>query len=117
VEHLCFLSSSILFWWCIIRPWPSERHANQWGLLLYLMSADLVNTAVSAFLAFCGTPVYSFYVNKPHPFPVSPLSDQVLGAVIMWVIGSFAFLAPAALLTMRLLQAPGHRFAVELESG
>jgi hypothetical protein len=33
---------------------------------------------------------------------VSQLDDQVLGAVIMWVLGSLAFLAPAMLLTMRL---------------
>lgn len=106
IEHLCFLVTSLMFWWCIIRPWPTAGPGMSWGLLLYLISADLVNTAISAFLAFCGFPVYSYYVTGPHLFPVSPLSDQVLGAVIMWVIGSFVFLVPAALITYRLLQSP-----------
>jgi putative membrane protein len=110
-EHVCFLAGSLAFWWCIVRPWPTRQRGNSWGLLLYLLSADLVNTAISAFLAFCDWPVYRYYLTQPNPFHVSPLSDQVLGAVIMWVVGSFVFLAPAILITYRLLQAPSTRAA------
>jgi putative membrane protein len=102
VEHLCFLFSSLLFWWCIIRPWPAERLRQGWGILLYLVAADIVNTLLSAFLAFCGRPVYSFYLTHPNPFRVSPVDDQVLGAVIMWVFGSIIFLLPAMLITLHL---------------
>jgi putative membrane protein len=102
VEHLCFLASSLLFWWCILRPWPASRHRQRWGILLYLVAADIVNTLLSAFLAFCGRPVYAFYLEHPNPFQVSPLDDQVLGAVIMWVFGSLIFLVPAAVIAMRL---------------
>jgi putative membrane protein len=105
-EHICFVSSSVAFWWCIIRPWPTRHRRRNWPLVLYLFSADLVNTALSAFLAFCEWPVYRYYLTQPNPFHLSPLSDQVLGAVIMWVGGSFAFLVPATLITFRLLQAP-----------
>jgi putative membrane protein len=110
-EHVCFLASSLTFWWCIVRPWPTRQRSNSWGLLLYLLSADLVNTAISAFLAFCDWPVYGYYLTQPNPFHVSPLSDQILGAVIMWVVGSFVFLTPAILITYRLLQAPSTRAA------
>ena len=104
VEHFCFLSTSILFWWPILRPWPSSMHGRNWGILIYLVSADVVNTLLSAFLSFYGRPVYSYYVDHPNPFHISPLEDQVLGAVIMWVIGSLAFLLPAILIAMRLLR-------------
>ena len=110
-EHVCFLGSSLAFWWCIIRPWPTRNRRRSWGSLLYLLSADLVNTALSAFLAFCDWPVYRYYLTQPNPFHLSPLSDQILGAVIMWVAGSFAFLVAAALITFRLLQAPAGRLA------
>ena len=110
-EHVCFLAGSLVFWWCIVRPWPTRQRWNSWGLLLYLLAADLVNTAVSAFLAFCDWPVYNYYLTQPNPFHVSPLSDQILGAVIMWVVGSFVFLAPATLITYRLLQSPSTRAA------
>lgn len=108
VEHLCFLGTSLLFWWCILWPWPAKAHPENWGVLLYLVLADIVNTLLSAFLAFCGRPVYTFYLDHPNPFHVSPLDDQVLGASVMWVFGSIAFLLPAMLAVLRLLW-PAHR--------
>ena len=102
-EHICFLFSSLLFWWCVIRPWPAEKHKRDWSLLLYLVATDIVNTLLSAFLAFCGRPVYPFYVTNPNPFHVSPVEDQVLGAAIMWVFGSIIFLLPAMLITLDLV--------------
>jgi cytochrome c oxidase assembly factor CtaG len=102
VEHLCFLFSSLLFWWCIIRPWPSGERKQGWGILLYLVSADIVNTLLSAFLAFCGHPAYPYYLDRANPFQISPLDDQILGASIMWVFGSAIFLVPAMLLTLNL---------------
>lgn len=101
-EHICFLTTSILFWWPLLRPWPTTIRYSGWILLLYLVGADIVNTALSAFLAFCGRPVYGFYLEEPNPFHIAPLSDQVTGAVLMWVIGSFVFLIPAMLITARL---------------
>jgi len=107
VEHICFLGSSVLFWWVLIRPWPSGHRARTWGLLVYLVSADVVNTMLSALLAFCDRPVYGFYLQHPDPFGVSPLEDQVLGAVIMWVFGSLAFLLPAMVIAVRLTGTGG----------
>jgi putative membrane protein len=103
VEHLCFLFTSLLFWWCVLRPWPAQARRQSWTILLFLLSADIVNTIVSAALAFCGHPVYGYYLDHPNPFHVVPLDDQVLGAVIMWVLGSIIFLVPAMVITVRLL--------------
>lgn len=110
-EHLCFLGTSILFWWPIVRPWPTRKSYGGWLILLYLVMADIVNTVLSAFLAFCDRPVYPFYVSEANSFAISPLADQRAGAVVMWVVGSLFFLGPAVVLTVRLLQEDGrHRF-------
>jgi cytochrome c oxidase assembly factor CtaG len=103
-EHICFLGSSILFWWPLIRPWPTGARYPGWIMLPYLVGADIVNTALSAFLAFCNRPVYGYYLTQPNPFHIEPMADQVVGAVIMWVAGSLVFLIPAVLITIRLLQ-------------
>ncbi|MGB6194050.1 MAG: cytochrome c oxidase assembly protein [Terracidiphilus sp.] len=108
-EHICFLATSLLFWWFVIRPWPAEAHRREWGVLVYLIGADIVNTALSAFLAFYNRPVYRFYVDNPNPFGIAPLPDQVLGAVVMWVVGSTVFLIPAAAITYSLLQPAQNR--------
>ncbi len=107
VEHACFLGTSILFWWPIIRPWPTNVRPWGWYLLPYLAGSDIINTALSAFLAFCDRPIYSFYFTQPNPFHLAPLSDQALGSVIMWVFGSSVFLIPVVLISVKLLhQAP-----------
>jgi putative membrane protein len=103
VEHLCFLGTSILFWYCILWPWPARAQQRNWGILIYLVGADLVNTMLSAFLAFCDRPVYRYYIDNPNPFHVSVLQDQVLGAAIMWVLGSLAYLGPVMIITFQLL--------------
>jgi len=116
VEHICFLTASLLFWWPAIQPWPAKKHDYGWGMLLYLLSADFTNTGLSAFLAFCDRPVYSYYLVNPNPFQVNPLSDQILGAALMWVIGSVVFLVPAVVITMRLLQRTGAASATRVRA-
>ena len=101
-EHLCFLGTAILFWWVIIHPWSNRVRSTSWMVLLYLLSADIVNTALSAFLTFCNRPIYQFYVTRPNPFHISALSDQVAGGVIMWVLNSTVFLVPAMWLAVQL---------------
>jgi len=109
VEHLCFLWTSILFWYCILQPWPAQSQRRSWSIILYLVSADAVNSLLSAFLAFCDRPVYSYYIAKPNTFGIPPVQDQVLGAVIMWVVGSFFYLVPAVAITFQLLSpTPRH---------
>ncbi len=106
-EHLCFLGSSILFWWPLLRPWPTQESYAGWLLILYLVMADIVNTVLSAFLAFCDRPAYGYYLKEPNAFGISPLADQRAGAVMMWVVGSLIFLVPAAAITYRLLENEG----------
>ncbi len=70
-----------------------------------------MNTSLSAFLAFCNRPMYAFYVDNPNPFGIAPLPDQILGAVVMWVVGSLVFLVPAGIITIELLQPSRNRSA------
>lgn len=109
VEHLCFLGSSVLFWWCLIRPWPAARMTQRWTIVLYLLASDVVNTGLSAFLAFCGRPAYPYYVTHPNPLGIQPLPDQAFGAALMWVFGSTAFLVPAGAIVFELLQPASRR--------
>jgi cytochrome c oxidase assembly factor CtaG len=103
VEHACFFFTSILFWWPILRPWPDPRQRFRWMLIPYLLTSDIINTGISAFLCFAGRPIYPSYVLSSNPFGVSPLNDQAAAGAFMWVFGSTVFLIPAFWITMRLL--------------
>lgn len=103
VEHACFLVASLLFWWPVIQPWPSRAHWPQWAMPIYLLLADFVNSALSAFLAFSERALYPSYLRVPRLWGITAQNDQVAAGAIMWVVGSFAFLIPAVFITVRLL--------------
>ncbi len=102
-EHLTFLFTNILFWWVVIAPWPSRRRSSQWIVIPYLVSADLVNTALSAVLVWSGRVLYAPYEQAVRIFKLSPLQDQILAGSEMWVLNSVVFLVPVAILIMQLL--------------
>jgi cytochrome c oxidase assembly factor CtaG len=116
VEHACFLITSSLFWFSVIQPWPSRVHWPRWTMPLYLLLGDVVNTVLSAFLAFSDRVLYPSYANSQNAFGISALGDQAAAGAVMWTVGSFVFLGAAALLLLRLLsenQAAENAWRVE----
>ena len=105
VEHACFFFTNLMFWWPIVRPWPSEPLRSRWILIPYLVLADMVNTGVSAFLCFAGRLLYPSYGLVPRPFGLSALNDQAAAGAFMWVFGSIVFLVPVFVVITQLLSA------------
>ena len=103
LEHATFLLTSILFWWPILAPWPTVYKGSRWLLLPYLMSADIVNTALSASLSFAGRVIYPVYADAPRIAGLSALDDQVAAGALMWVVGSTFFLVPIMVITVQQL--------------
>jgi cytochrome c oxidase assembly factor CtaG/ferredoxin len=103
VEHVCFVSAALLFWWPVVRPFPYRRRWPLWSIPFYLLGADLVNTALSATLTFSDHVLYPTYAHVPRLFAATALSDQATAGVIMWVPGSLAFMIPAVALAVRFL--------------
>jgi len=105
VQHICFLSTGLLFWWPVAQPWPSRRRWPLWTMIPYLLFADIQNTALSAFLIFSERVLYPTYAIVPRLWGISVLDDQAAAGAIMWVPGSVIFLVPVAVLSIRLLDA------------
>jgi putative membrane protein len=102
-EHFCFFMTSVLFWWPVLQPWPLRRRFISWMIIPYLLTSDLVNTGLSAFLCFSGRLLYPSYALVDRPFGLDALKDQIAAGAFMWVFGSLVFLAPAIYLTARFL--------------
>lgn len=105
LEHACFFAASLLFWWPVVRPFPSRPHWPLWAVPLYLLAADLLNTALSAILTFSDHVLYRSYSEVPRLFGTTALADQSCAGVIMWVPGSLVFLVPAALIAIECLSS------------
>jgi len=114
-EHACFFFTNLMFWWPVIRPWPSRLAQSRWMLIPYLLLADVVNTGISAFLCFSGRLLYPSYNAVARPFEFSALNDQVAAGAFMWVCGSMVYLIPAVAIVALQLSA-GERAQRAIES-
>jgi cytochrome c oxidase assembly factor CtaG len=107
VEHLCFLFTSILFWWPVVQPFPSEARWPRWSIPLYLFLGMFPGGALGAYLAFSERVVYRSYNQTIPVFGITSLQDQIFAGSLMWVVGSFACLIPAVFITVELLSPGG----------
>jgi putative membrane protein len=110
VEHACFFTTSLLFWWPVVLPFPSAAR-SRWSIPLYLFLGTLPGGALGAFFVFLDRVLYPSYAATPLLLGMSPLQDQVVAGAFMWLFGMFAYLIPAILVTIQLM-APletGHR--------
>ena len=102
-EHGCFFTTSVLFWWPVILPFPSAARWPRWSMPLYLFLGTLPGGALGAFLVFLDRVLYPSYASAPLLLGMSPLEDQVVAGALMWISGTIAFLIPAILITVQLL--------------
>jgi cytochrome c oxidase assembly factor CtaG len=118
LQHACFFGAALLFWYPVIRPYPSRPRWSRWLLIPYLILADLQNTLLCALLTFSDRPFYAYYANGPRLGNLSPLEDQAAAGVLMWVPGSLAFLLPLFWIGVRLLYGDqGRRREYAIERG
>jgi putative membrane protein len=97
-QHASFFVTSLAFWWALR---PSRSPASAAGrTVACLFVAMIVTGALGGLLAFAGTPWYAPYADDPSPFGWTPLEDQQMGGLIMWIPGGALFMA-IALLRMR----------------
>ena len=69
----------------------------------YLLSADILNTILSATLTFAGRVLYPSYAQTERITSLTPLQDQIAAGAEMWILNSLVFLTPAVVLTIRML--------------
>ena len=106
IQHLSFLGSGLLFWYPVVRPYPSRPTWSLWLLAPYLILADIENTILAALLTFSNKVLYTHYEAIPRLGTLTALDDQAAAGVLMWVPGSIAFLVPLFTIGIKLLYAP-----------
>ncbi len=99
-QHATFLGAALLFWWPAIGVDPSPWRLPHPVRLLYLFMAMPQNSFLGVALLQATTVLYPHYVTNVRDWGLSPLEDQQLGGVIMWVFGDIAFLAGMAIVVV-----------------
>ena len=96
-QHATFLGAALLFWWPAIGADPSPWRLPHPMRLFYLFLAMPQNSFLGVALLQTATVLYPHYVTNGRAWGPSPLDDQHLGGVFMWVFGDMAFLAGMAI--------------------
>jgi putative membrane protein len=93
IQHLCFLAASTLMWWPLMSPLPELPRLSYPKQMLYTFLMTLPMAVVSIFITYADHVLYPAYESAPRIWGLSPLADQQLGGLIMWIPGGLIFLA------------------------
>jgi putative membrane protein len=104
LEHLSFVATAALFWWVVVDA-ASAARAHP-GALLLLFATGLQGAALGAVLTFATKPLYAVSQAAARAWSLSPLSDQQLAGLIMWVPTGAFYLVAMGVLLLRWLREP-----------
>lgn len=98
--HLMFMVTATLMWWPVMSPLPELRLPTGLGML-YLFLVGIPMQIVAALITFADEVLYPWYVISPRTWGLSPLDDQQLGGLIMWIPGNLYLFAAIGVLFFR----------------
>jgi putative membrane protein len=105
-QHLSFLGSALLFWWALMQT--REGRLGRPAAVLYLFTTAVHTSLLGALLTFSSRVWYPLYQHTSL-YGLTPLEDQQLAGLIMWVPAGLAYLFAALAITATWLQEPGRR--------
>jgi putative membrane protein len=87
LQHTCFFASALAFWWAVFGRAARAPDAMS---LACLFTTMLHTSALGALLALAPRAYYAETL-QPALFGLTPLEDQQLGGLVMWVPASLAY--------------------------
>lgn len=107
LQHLSFLLSALLFWWAILQ---GRAKALGYGVaVLYLFTTALHSGLLGALITLATSVWYPAYLETTAPWGLTPLEDQQLGGLIMWVPACLTYVVAGLVLFAGWLKASEER--------
>ena len=100
-QHLSFLVASTLMWWPLMSSVPELPRLPYASQMLYTFLLTLPMTVISIFITYAEHILYPAYQWAPRIWGLSPLEDQRLGGLIMWIPGGLIFLGVLSVIFFR----------------
>lgn len=86
-QQLTFFGTALLVWMPVVGPLHEYR--LPWLLrLVYLFALSIIPGVIGAFPTFATDLIYRYYALTPKPFGMDAMTDQLVGGLIMKVLGS-----------------------------
>jgi putative membrane protein len=101
LEHGMFFVTAALAWWPICSPLDEVPAAPVGLQIFYLFFQSFPPTILGAILTFAETPLYPHYTRVARLWGMTPLVDQQLAGLIMWIPGSLIFFGVLSVVFVR----------------
>jgi putative membrane protein len=87
VQHLIFLATAVVMWWPVLSPVPELPRIPHLLQMLYLFLLGIPMSITGALITLSSSVLYPFYTAAPRVWNLSPMDDQQIGGLLMWVLG------------------------------
>src|SRR5687767_12957103 len=92
LEHLMFMVAAVLMWWPLLSQLPELPRLAYPGQMLYTFLMSIPMTVIAVYITMADSVLYPHYSSAPRIMPLSPMEDQLLGGLIMWIPGGMIFM-------------------------
>lgn len=89
-QHLSFFGTALIFWWALFYAHGKQSYG---GGVLYVFTTAIHTGILGALLTFAPRIWYPGYSKTTQAWGFTPLQDQQIGGLIMWVPASLVYLA------------------------
>jgi cytochrome c oxidase assembly factor CtaG len=105
LQHLSFLGAGVIYWWSLLNGGAQKSG----GAILSLFASSMHGSALGALMTLSPRPWYTNYITVGGSAALSPLADQQIAGLIMWVPAGVIYTAAGLLLAARWLREAERR--------
>jgi putative membrane protein len=93
LQHLSFFLTALLFWWSLLHG--RERTRGYGAGVFYLFATALHSGFLGILLSLARRPIYPAQTSAAAEWGLTPLEDQQLAGLIMWIPGGLVYAGAA----------------------
>jgi len=94
-------------WWPVLSPMAEFPRLSYPAQMLYLFLMTIPMSIVSVSIVYTDGILYPAYASAPRVWGLSPMDDQMLGGLIMWIPGGLYFFGVISVIFFKWQQAGG----------
>jgi putative membrane protein len=91
VQHLMFMAAAVMLWWPVLSQLPELPRLSYPMQMLYLFLTSIPMSIVAVYITYSSALLYPAYAGASRVLPLTPMEDQLLGGLIMWIPGGLVF--------------------------
>lgn len=107
LEHASIFLTAGLLWWPVCSPLDELPTPQPLLQVVYLFVQTFPPTILGAILTFADQPIYRYYERTQSLWGLTPIGDQALAGLIMWIPGSLLFFGILSVVFIRMLNRDG----------